>query len=55
VCGCTEDDACNHPGFGPCWWVEPDLCSHCRMIATGELEREEVEQPADRVNQSDAQ
>ncbi len=24
-CGCTEDNACP----GPCYWVEPDLCSAC--------------------------
>lgn len=28
-CGCTENDACVHPDFGPCWWVEENLCSHC--------------------------
>lgn len=29
VCGCTQDRACSHPTFGPCWWIAPDLCSHC--------------------------
>jgi hypothetical protein len=29
-CGCTENDACVHPKYGPCWWVEDDLCSHCK-------------------------
>jgi len=31
ICGCTEKKACNHPDFGPCWWVDDDqdLCSHC--------------------------
>ncbi len=28
VCGCTEDNACMTPD-GPCYWVEPDLCSTC--------------------------
>jgi hypothetical protein len=27
-CGCTETAACVN-AHGPCWWVAPDLCSHC--------------------------
>ncbi len=30
-CGCTDFDACVHPEHGACWWVEPDLCSHCKF------------------------
>lgn len=29
VCGCTADRACHLPEFGPCWWIEPNLCSYC--------------------------
>lgn len=31
ICGCTDDTACYHPDFGPCWWVDEthELCSHC--------------------------
>ncbi len=31
VCGCTEDNACVHPDFGPCWWIndKKEFCSHC--------------------------
>jgi len=31
ICGCTEDKACYHPDYGPCWWVDESktLCSHC--------------------------
>lgn len=31
VCGCTENDACTHPVYGSCWWVNETetLCSHC--------------------------
>jgi hypothetical protein len=29
VCGCSEYDACWHELLGACWWVQPDLCSHC--------------------------
>lgn len=29
VCGCTENQACYSHNHGTCWWVEPDLCSHC--------------------------
>lgn len=29
-CGCTENNACISPEFGPCWWVEENLCSHCK-------------------------
>ena len=32
VCGCTHDNPCYHPSFGNCYWVEPDLCSHCATI-----------------------
>lgn len=28
-CGCSEFNACRHPEHGNCWWVKPDLCSHC--------------------------
>jgi hypothetical protein len=28
-CGCMADDACYRPDHSTCWWVEPDLCSHC--------------------------
>jgi hypothetical protein len=48
VCGCSQYDACDHPAHGSCWWVEVDLCSHCDMIAKGEIDRGDVEQPADR-------
>jgi len=35
VCGCTEHDACLHPGGRPCAWVGADLCSVCAAtIAT---------------------
>lgn len=27
-CGCTHT-ACSRPVDGPCYWVEPDLCSNC--------------------------
>lgn len=29
VCGCWEYDACWDDDSGACWWVTPDLCSHC--------------------------
>jgi hypothetical protein len=28
TCGCTDNNACMTDD-GPCWWVEPDLCSAC--------------------------
>ena len=28
-CGCWDWNACWHEDVGACWWVEPDLCSHC--------------------------
>ena len=28
-CGCWDLAACVGDFVGPCWWVEPDLCSHC--------------------------
>lgn len=38
VCGCTESACCAMdvaPDY-PCWWVEPDLCSACRMLEVGQ-------------------
>ena len=32
VCGCTDTNPCYHPEHGYCYWVEPDLCSHCASI-----------------------
>jgi hypothetical protein len=30
-CGCTDDNACIHPGTGSsCRWIAPDLCSECQ-------------------------
>lgn len=31
-CGCTEHRACVDRRYGPCWWVELDLCSHCARL-----------------------
>jgi hypothetical protein len=48
VCGCSQDDACWHDELGACEWAEVNLCSFCVGIAAGDIEREAVEQPADR-------
>ena len=31
ICGCTWNNACTHPEYGNCWWVDQEetLCSHC--------------------------
>ena len=29
VCGCTDQSACFNEDMGFCWWVGPELCSHC--------------------------
>jgi len=31
ICGCTDNNACYHPGHGNCFWVDDDhdICSHC--------------------------
>lgn len=30
VCGCTDERACEDANIGgPCYWVEPNLCSAC--------------------------
>lgn len=41
VCGCTQDHACVDDEHGPCWWVEPDLCSHCGepLIVAADFDR----------------
>ena len=31
VCGCYDLDACVHEKHGNCYWVENDLCSHCKF------------------------
>lgn len=35
VCGCTHHNPCYHPDHGYCFWVEPDLCSHCASKQEG--------------------
>lgn len=35
VCGCTLENACMTP-TGPCYWVEPDLCS-AHLVFQGEM------------------
>jgi len=32
VCGCTELKSCVGPDQQPCYWAEPNLCSHCRKF-----------------------
>lgn len=32
VCGCTEHNSCVDKDGKPCYWAEPDLCSHCRKF-----------------------
>lgn len=50
-CGCTDNRACLSEEFGPCWWVEVDLCSHCEMgiecDRCGEQERALIRQMQD--------
>lgn len=31
LCECTVYSPCDEP-FGPCWWVEGDLCSSCEEL-----------------------
>jgi len=33
ICGCTDNRACMS-SRGPCYWVEPDLCSGCVVTAS---------------------
>ena len=49
-CGCTSSHACEHPDFGACWWVEPDLCSHCSPISG--VDQAECEHPFDSLPKS---
>lgn len=41
VCGCTDGLACFDLDHGACWWIEPDLCSHCGepAIVAGQYDR----------------
>lgn len=45
-CGCTDNNACVHPDFGSCWWMNEihNLCSHCVELADDPT----VERPKDR-------
>ena len=31
ICRCWDLDACWNEDLGACWWVKPDLCSHCAL------------------------
>lgn len=48
VCGCTDQDAsvCIAATGETCWWVEPDLCSRCRIEAHAYAHIDEL-QPAE--------
>lgn len=35
-CGCTWDNACITE-YGPCWWLEEDLCSACSEQLNGDV------------------
>jgi hypothetical protein len=39
LCGCTQEDACTHPEFGSCFWLDEnkELCSHCVEIPNDPL------------------
>lgn len=39
VCGCDDEHACIG-FFGPCYWVEPDLCSECAQLTEEPIEEE---------------
>lgn len=50
-CGCDDEHACLHDLYGPCWWVEEDLCSHCdkglECDQAGRAERQLIEDMSD--------
>lgn len=31
ICGCTDNNPCNNPEVGNCWWADEThtICSHC--------------------------
>jgi len=41
VCGCVDNNACNHPEHGNCFWIDDDhdLCSHCYIPEWREEEK----------------
>jgi len=47
ICGCTDNNACVHPDFGSCWWMDDshELCSHCVELPDDSA----VERPSDRI------
>lgn len=51
ICSCTQNAACMDEEHGACWWVEPDLCSHCVQYieAAGELNAQELQTIAAQV------
>lgn len=52
-CGCNEKDACYHPEFGNCWWINEDECSHCIEVP-GEAIRWSMLPPDTTADQLDA-
>lgn len=32
LCLCQAHDACSNDLMGSCSWVEPNLCSHCKVM-----------------------
>ena len=54
-CGCTDRFGCQSDEAGPCWWVEDDLCSHCKSgIECDRAAREERILAADMDGDEDA-
>lgn len=49
-CGCTDMQACVDER-GPCWWVEPGLCSHCAWPLPNPRPPGELKPDGDQVNE----
>jgi hypothetical protein len=49
VCGCSDFDACIHEEHGNCYWIEKDLCSHCKLFP-GEATRYSILFPNHQIN-----
>lgn len=50
-CGCDDANPCMHELYGPCIWIESDLCSHCHneieCDQAGRAERQLIEDMSD--------
>lgn len=57
ICGCTDDNPCNNPEVGNCWWADEThtICSHCadERIANDPMTKHCINSEEDAIGEDD--